>query len=250
MKLSCIAVDDEPLALNLLVSYIEKTPALALQGSYSNAIEALKALHEAPVDILFLDIRMHDLSGIELAKVLEPYRSGGNLRVIFTTAYDHYALESYKVDALDYLLKPFSYSDFSKSVAKAVRYYELINGAAEQHSKEIGTTATNDIDYIYLKVEYQMVRISIDDILYVESDKDYIKVFVRNEAKPFHSLTSMKAVEEKLPKNKFMRIHRSFIVALDKIKAATKGAVEVAGKSIPVTDQYRENYLPFFKKWL
>ncbi|RZJ63376.1 MAG: response regulator transcription factor [Flavobacterium sp.] len=248
MILTSIAVDDEPLALNLITSYISQTPSLDLKGKFTNAVDALKYIHENPVDVVFLDIRMNDLSGIELAKVLNEYRNNGNLRVIFTTAYDQYALESYKVEALDYLMKPFSYADFAKSVTKAVKYYELLKGVSG--STEIAKeTLSDETEYIYLKVEYQMVRVDVSDILYVESDKDYVKVFVKNEAKPITSLTSLKSVEEKLPKSKFMRIHRSFIVALDKIKAATKGTVEVSGRSIPVTDQYRDNYADFFKNW-
>lgn len=244
MTLTCIAVDDEPLALNLLVSYIEKTPMLELKGKFSNAVDALKALRDEPVDLAFLDIRMNDLSGLELARVLDQYRNAGNLRVIFTTAYDQYALESYKVEALDYLLKPFSFSDFSKAVEKAVRYYEFVKGAPA-----IEKETAERPQYLYLKIEYQMVRVPFEDILYLESDKDYVKVYLQNEAKPLLSLTSMKAVEEKLPADRFMRVHRSFIVALGKIRAATKGTVEIAGKTIPVTEQYRDVYAEFFARW-
>lgn len=244
MTLTCIAVDDEPLALNLLVSYIEKTPLLELKGKFSNAVDALKALRDEPVDVAFLDIRMNDLSGLELARVLDQYRTSGNLRVIFTTAYDQYALESYKVEALDYLLKPFSFSDFSKAVEKAVRYFEYVKGGPA-----IEKETTEKPQFLYLKVEYQMVRVPLEDILYLESDKDYIKVFLQNEPKPILSLTSMKSVEEKLPADRFMRVHRSFIVALDKIRAATKGTVEVAGKTFTVTEQYRDAYADFFARW-
>lgn len=249
MILSCIAVDDEPLALNMIKSYINQTPSLSLKGTFSNAIDALKALHENPVDVIFLDIRMHDLSGIELAKVLDQYRAQGNMRIIFTTAYDQYALESYKVDALDYLLKPFNYTDFYNTVAKALRYYQLIKKPEPTEYKDTESLTPKEPLYIYLKVEYQLVRVAIDDILYIESDKDYIKMYLINENKPLLSLTSMKAIEEKLPKDRFMRIHRSFIVSLDRIKAATKGTVEINGKNIPVTDQYKETFAQFLETW-
>jgi two-component system response regulator LytT len=249
MTLSCIAIDDEPLALSMITSYISQTPSLVLQGAFTNAIDALKALHETPADLIFLDIRMHDLSGIELAKILEQYRNNGNMRIIFTTAYDQYALEGYKVDALDYLLKPFSYTDFSNAVAKAVRYYQLIQKTGTEPTKETINIPAKEAAYIYLKVEYQLVRVATDDILYIESDKDYIKVYLVNEPKPLLSLTSMKAIEEKLDKDKFMRIHRSFIVSLDRIKAATKGSVEISGKTIPVTDQYRDTFSAFLQHW-
>lgn len=248
MMLTCIAVDDEPLALQMIASYIAQTPALDLRAKFSNAVDALKFIHEHPVDLVFLDIRMNDLSGIELAKVLSGYRSKGNLRVIFTTAYDQYALESYKVDALDYLMKPFSYADFARSVDKAVKYYGLLQGVTVPSAEPV-KEAVHETEYLYLKVEYQMVRVAVSDILYIESDKDYVKVFAKNESKPITSLTSLKSVEEKLSGANFMRIHRSFIVALDKIKAATKGTVEIAGRSIPVTDQYRDSYAEFFKNW-
>src|SRR5277367_2614113 len=127
MTLNCIAVDDEPVSLSLLCSYIEQTPFLKLTGSYSNGVDALKALHVSQTDIIFLDIRMADLSGIELARIVEQSKNKNNTRIIFTTAYDQYAIESYKVDAVDYLLKPFSFIDFSRAAKKAQNYFEIIN---------------------------------------------------------------------------------------------------------------------------
>lgn len=249
MILKCIAVDDEPLALQILVSYIEQTPSLALLGQFSNAIEALKAIHEQDIDLIFLDIRMPDINGIELAKIVEQYRVKGNLRIIFTTAFDQYALDGYKVDALDYLLKPFSFVDFSKSVAKALGYFELIRNPEQEIQKLSPPIPETEVAYIYLKFEYQLVRIAVDDIIYVESMKDYVKVFRLSEDKPLLSLTSMKSLEEKLPENKFMRIHRSYIVSLDKIKSATKNSVQIDKITIAVTDQYKDNFMKFFQDW-
>ncbi|MDP3682058.1 MAG: LytTR family DNA-binding domain-containing protein [Flavobacterium sp.] len=249
MILKCIAVDDEPLALQILVSYIEQTPSLALVGQFSNAIEALKAIHEQDIDLIFLDIRMPDINGIELAKIVEQYRVKGNLRIIFTTAFDQYALDGYKVDALDYLLKPFSFVDFSKSVAKALGYFELIRNPEQEVQKLSPPIPETEVAYIYLKFEYQLVRIAVDDIIYVESMKDYVKVFRLSEDKPLLSLTSMKSLEEKLPENKFMRIHRSYIVSLDKIKSATKNSVQIDKITIAVTDQYKDNFMKFFQDW-
>ena len=249
MILKCIAVDDEPLALQIIISYIEQTPSLSLVGQFSNAIEALKAIHEQDIDLLFLDIRMPDINGIELAKIVEQYRVKGNLRIIFTTAFDQYALDGYKVDALDYLLKPFSFVDFSKSVAKALGYFELIRNPEQEVQKINPPIPETEVSYIYLKFEYQLVRIAVDDIIYVESMKDYVKVFRLSEDKPLLSLTSMKSLEEKLPENKFMRIHRSFIVSLDKIKSATKNAVQIDKVTIAVTDQYKDNFMKFFQDW-
>ncbi|MDI5894062.1 LytR/AlgR family response regulator transcription factor [Flavobacterium algoritolerans] len=249
MILKCIAVDDEPLALQILVSYIEQTPSLALVGQFSNAIEALKAIHEQDIDLIFLDIRMPDINGIELAKIVEQYHVKGNLRIIFTTAFDQYALDGYKVDALDYLLKPFSFVDFSKSVAKALGYFELIRNPEQEVQKLSPPIPETEVAYIYLKFEYQLVRIAVDDIIYVESMKDYVKVFRLSEDKPLLSLTSMKSLEEKLPENKFMRIHRSYIVSLDKIKSATKNSVQIDKITIAVTDQYKDNFMKFFQDW-
>ncbi|MDI6045477.1 LytR/AlgR family response regulator transcription factor [Flavobacterium yafengii] len=249
MILKCIAVDDEPLALQIIVSYIEQTPSLVLVGQFSNAIEALKAIHEQDIDLIFLDIRMPDINGIELAKIVEQYRVKGNLRIIFTTAFDQYALDGYKVDALDYLLKPFSFVDFSKSVAKALGYFELIRNPEQEIQKLSPPIPETEVAYIYLKFEYQLVRIAVDDIIYVESMKDYVKVFRLSEDKPLLSLTSMKSLEEKLPENKFMRIHRSYIVSLDKIKSATKNSVQIDKITIAVTDQYKDNFMKFFQDW-
>jgi DNA-binding LytR/AlgR family response regulator len=249
MILKCIAVDDEPLALQILVSYIEQMPSLSLVGQFSNAIEALKAIHEQEIDLIFLDIRMPDINGIELAKIVEQYRVKGNLRIIFTTAFDQYALDGYKVDALDYLLKPFSFVDFSKSVAKALGYFDLIRNPEQEIRKYSPQIPENEVAYIYLKFEYQLVRIAVDDIIYIESMKDYVKVFRLSEDKPLLSLTSMKSLEEKLPENKFMRIHRSYIVSLDKIKSATKNSVQIDKITIAVTDQYKDNFMKFFQDW-
>ncbi|MFV8374146.1 LytR/AlgR family response regulator transcription factor [Flavobacterium sp. GSP11] len=249
MILKCIAVDDEPLALQIIVSYIEQTPSLALVGQFSNAIEALKAIHEQDIDMIFLDIRMPDINGIELAKIVEQYRVKGNLRIIFTTAFDQYALDGYKVDALDYLLKPFSFVDFSKSAAKSLGYFELIRNPEQEIQKFNPPIPETEVAYIYLKFEYQLVRIAVDDIIYVESMKDYVKVFRLSEDKPLLSLTSMKSLEEKLPANKFMRIHRSYIVSLDKIKSATKNSVQIDKITIAVTDQYKDNFIKFFQDW-
>ncbi|WP_035669058.1 LytTR family DNA-binding domain-containing protein [Flavobacterium sp. 83] len=249
MILKCIAVDDEPLALQILVSYIEQMPSLSLVGQFSNAIEALKAIHEQEIDLIFLDIRMPDINGIELAKIVEQYRIKGNLRIIFTTAFDQYALDGYKVDALDYLLKPFSFVDFSKSVAKALGYFDLIRNPEQEIRKYSPQIPENEVAYIYLKFEYQLVRIAVDDIIYIESMKDYVKVFRLSEDKPLLSLTSMKSLEEKLPENKFMRIHRSYIVSLDKIKSATKNSVQIDKITIAVTDQYKDNFMKFFQDW-
>jgi two-component system response regulator LytT len=247
MILNCIAVDDEPLALGLVSKFIEQTPFLKLAGKYAGAVDALKAIHTQNIDVIFLDIQMHDLNGIELARVLD--KGVGKPRIIFTTAYNQFALEGYKVDALDYLLKPFNYEEFLRAAQKALHYAGLLNKPATQTSTVNETDHSND-NYLFLKVEYQLVRIALDDILYFESLKDYVRVAMQNTGKAILSLTSLKALEEKLPPKRFMRVHRSFIVSLDKITSMTKNSVQVGRKLITIGDQYKNAFAQFVGKWI
>jgi two-component system, LytTR family, response regulator LytT len=244
MKLiQCIAVDDEPLALGLVCAFIEKTPFLNLVGKYSSAVEALQAIHQLDIDLIFLDIQMPDLTGIELARVIESSGTQGP-RIIFTTAFNQFALDGFRVDALDYLLKPFNYEEFLRAASKGKTYVELLQKAAAVPVVEAKE------EYLFLKVEYQLVRIAYDDILYVEGLKDYVKVILKSDPKPTLSLTSLKALEEKLPSSKFMRVHRSFIVNLDKIGAVTRNTIQIGTITIPVSDQYKEAFGQFLSKWM
>jgi DNA-binding LytR/AlgR family response regulator len=245
MILDCIAVDDEPLALGLVCKFIEQTPFLNLVGKYSGAVEALKAIHSQKVALIFLDIQMPDLNGIELARVLD--KGTDKPRIIFTTAYNQFALEGYKVDALDYLLKPFNYEEFLRAAQKALNYAELINKQPAAIANDIERA---DDQYLFLKVEYQLVRIALDDILYIEGLKDYVKVHLKGVDKAVLSLTSLKALEEKLPSKRFMRVHRSFIVALDKITSMTKNSVQIGKMNIAVGDQYKDAFSQFVGKWI
>lgn len=243
VTLECIAVDDEPLALGLVCAFIEKTPFLNLAGRYSSAVEALQVINNKPIDVIFLDIQMPDLTGIELARVLE--KAGNKApRIIFTTAFNQYALDGFRVDAIDYLLKPFNYEEFLRAASKAQAYVELV-----QKASSAGSPEPKD-EYLFLKVEYQLVRIAYDDILYTEGLKDYVKVHLKSDPKPILSLTSLKALEEKLPASKFMRVHRSFIVNLDKISAVTRNTIQIGATSIPVSDQYKEPFNQFLSKWM
>ncbi|MCE7043717.1 LytTR family DNA-binding domain-containing protein [Dyadobacter sp. CY312] len=242
--LNCIAVDDEPLALGLVAAFIEKTPFLQLAGKFSSAVEALDVIHQQQVDIVFLDIQMPDLTGIELARVIEKAGPGAP-RIIFTTAFNQYALDGFRVDALDYLLKPFNYEEFLRAASKAKTYVELVRKAAQTAAP----IETKD-EYLFLKVEYQLVRIAYDDILYMEGLKDYVKVHLKSDTKPVLSLTSLKALEEKLPVSRFMRIHRSFIVNLDQIGAVTRNSIQIGNTTIPVSDQYKEIFSQFLSKWM
>lgn len=230
MKLNCVVVDDEPLALELLQSYVEKTSFLRLVGKYSSAVQAMAEipLHEE-VHVLFLDIQMPELNGLEFSRMVSP-----ETRIIFTTAFGQYALDSYKVNALDYLLKPISYADFLQSVNKAVRWYEL------KQKAENGAEANEADDYIYVKSDYKLIQIPLERILYIEGLKDYIKIYMEDEARPILSLISMKAMEEKLPSNRFLRVHRSFIVQKTKIKVIDRGRIVFGKEYIPVSDSYKQ----------
>jgi DNA-binding LytR/AlgR family response regulator len=250
MKINCIAVDDEPVALNLVCSYIEQTPFLNLIGKYTDGIEALKAIHEHPqIQLIFSDIRMTDLSGIQLARIVEQTDKKKSLRIIFTTAYDEYAIDGFKVDALDYLLKPFNFVDFSRAATKAYDYFIMLENTLSQGSSTIPTNL-NEKSYLYLKVDYQLVKIDTADILYIEGLKDYVKVFLKSQDKPLLTLSSLKKLEEKLPSSAFLRIHRSYIVSCDAIKSVTKNSVHIGQTMIPVTENYREGFEAFLKNWI
>jgi two-component system, LytTR family, response regulator len=241
MTLNCIAVDDEPLALSHVCKFIQQTPFLNLAGQYASAVEALKTIHSQKIDVVYLDIQMPDLNGLELARIIG--KGPESPRIIFTTAFEQFSLEGYKVDALDYLLKPFNYEEFLRTATKALSYYELINRAAVVQPENAGD------QYLFLKVEYQWVRIALDDILYIEGLKDYVKVHLKKEDKGVLSLTSLKDLEEKLPSRRFMRVHRSFIVALDKITSMTKTSLQIGKKIITVGDQYKHAFNQFVGKW-
>jgi len=250
MNLNCIAVDDEPLALGLVSVFIEKTPFLTLVGKYSSAVEALQGLHDKEVDLIFLDIQMPDLTGIELARVLgQAQQNGAGPRIIFTTAFNNFAIEGYKVDALDYLLKPFNYEEFLRAANKAKAYFELINRPAPTIAAAAPVVSEPEEDSLFLKVEYQLVRVAFKDILYIEGLKDYVKVHLQGTNKPILSLTSLKALEDRLPARKFMRVHRSFIVSLDKISSLTRNSIQIGTVTIPVSDQYKDSFSAFLNKW-
>ena len=233
MILRCALVDDEPLALSLLESYVRKTDSLELCGSYSSAIQAMKSLPEHPVDLLFLDIQMPELNGLEFSRMVSD-----NTRIIFTTAFEQYAIDGYRVNALDYLLKPISYNDFIEAVNKALQWFELRKKAETPDS--VQTSLPTDSNHIYVKSDYKIVQIELDKILYIEGLKDYIKIYTEGNPRPILSLTSMKTMEEKLPSNRFIRVHRSYIVQKQKIKIIDKGRIVFGKEYIPVSDSYKQ----------
>lgn len=227
MILNCAIIDDEPLAAGLLESYVEKTPELNLIGAYNSAVAAMKELRDNPADVLFLDIQMPELSGLEFANLLPK-----ETKIIFTTAFDRYAVEGYKVNAVDYLLKPISYDKFLLSVNKVI---ELFNVANKQK------VLSRD-RFIYVKSEYKLIQIKFDDVLYVEGLKDYIKIYLAGSRKPVMSLMNMKKLEDLLPSPQFMRVHRSFIVNMSKADMIDRGRIVIEGSFVPVSDSYKEQF--------
>jgi DNA-binding LytR/AlgR family response regulator len=228
MKIRCIAIDDEPFALKQVCNYVEKTPFLNLVSTFNSALKAVEFVSNNRIDLLFLDIQMPDLSGIEFAKILN-----NNSKVIFTTAYQQFALEGFKVDAIDYLLKPFSYEEFLTASNKALKYFELL----EKAEKKIETSD----NYLFVKAEYKIRKINFNEILYIEGLKDYVRIYIENE-KPVMSLISMKLLDEKLPASKFMRIHRSYIVNVEKIKIIERSRIVFGDKYLPVSDGYKDEF--------
>lgn len=235
MKLRTIAIDDEPLALRLVSEYIGKTPYLELVGAFDNPLDAIDFLSSQAVDLIFVDIQMPDLTGIEFARSLEAAS-----KIIFTTAFEKYALEGYKLNAIDYLLKPFSYEEFLKAAGKAHKQVEL-------EAQALPILEANN-QFLFLKSEYKIRRINFNDILYVEGLKDYIKVFIAGEDKPILSLNSIKSIEQKLPESQFMRVHRSFIVNLERIETIERSRIIFNKTYIPVSDQYKDKFQEYLDK--
>jgi two-component system, LytTR family, response regulator LytT len=235
MMINTIAIDDEPLALQLISGYISKTPFLKLTGTFDNPLDAIDFLSKEEVSLIFLDIQMPDLTGIEFTRSLNE-----GPKIIFTTAYEKYALEGFKLDVVDYLLKPYNYEEFLKAAQKAKKLIELENQALPD------IEANNK--FLFLKSEYKIRRINFSDILYIEGLKDYIKVYVQNESKPILSLNSLKTLETKLPSNRFMRVHRSFIVNLEKIATIERSRIVFGKIYIPISDQYKEKFQEFLDK--
>ena len=230
----CLAIDDEPLALKQLVSYIMQTPFLELVAACQSAVEVKEILHNEQIDALFVDINMPDLNGLDFVKSLST-----PLLVVFTTAYSEFALEGYKVNAIDYLLKPFGLDDFIRAAQKVKKQYELMNA--------VSVSVVDMDDAIFFKTEYKIVRVDIKQIMYVESMSEYLKIHLVDEPKPIIVLLSMKKIEERLPVNSFMRVHRSYIINLKMIKEVNKSRIIMNSDTyIPIGDNYREafnNYL-------
>ncbi len=239
--LNCVIVDDEPMALNLVESYVEKTPFLLLKNKFTSAIDALSYVTETPVDVLFLDIQMPDLTGLEFSKMLPKHT-----KVIFTTAFNKYAIDGFKVDALDYLLKPFNYAEFLTAANKAKTWFKLVQKSKQQ--LEVMPVETNKKEFLFVKSEYKQLRIKLDDVLYFEGLKDYIKIWIKGESKAILTLMSLKSLEGQLPQEDFMRVHRSYIVSLKNIDVIERSQIIIREQRITVSEQYKPKFLEFLNK--
>jgi len=227
LMLRCIAIDDEPLALELLEDNISKVPFLQLVAKCSNAMEAMKVLQESPVDLIFLDIQMPGLTGLQFLQSLTR-----KPMAILITAYEKYALEGYTLDVVDYLVKPVSLDRFIKACNKAWELYRLRTSNPQQHEPAP--------DYIFVNVDYSLLKIVLSDITWIEGLKDYIKIHLKNSTKPVITRMSMKSIEEELPASQFLRIHKSFIISKQHVTAVRKNSVFLGAMEIPVSDNYRE----------
>lgn len=232
MNLKCCIIDDEPLAVELLASYIEQTPYLTLEASFSSALQAVDRIMQGDIDFVLCDIQLPNLNGIEFSRLVE-----GKTHVIFTTAFDKYAVESYKVNAVDYLLKPISYAQFLRATQKVLALCEARSDVS-----------ANKADFIYVKSDYKLRQIHLNKILYIEGLKDYVKIYLEDEESPILSLLSLKSLEEILPSDRFMRVHRSFIVQGCKITTIDRARIVFGKQYIPISDTYKSVVMEFIEK--
>ena len=237
-KITCLIADDEPMALSLIESYVLKTPFLELKAKCNSAIKAMEFLEtDSDIDLFFLDIQMPDLTGLEFSRLL-PAKS----KVIFTTAFDQYAIEGYKVNALDYLLKPFDYNEFLNAAQKARNHFQtnsLQNNENQQNNK--------NSDFIFVKSEYRQIKINFSEILYIEGLKDYVKIYTSSHPRPILTLMSLKKLEEELPSEQFMRVHRSYIISLEKIEAIERNHVVIKDGFITIAPNYKDILMEYIK---
>lgn len=236
-RIKCIVVDDEPLALELMTGYVRQTPFLELVEGYDNPLLALEAAQRGECELLFLDINMPQLTGLDLAPLLPE-----GVRIIFTTAYSQYALQSYKLNALDYLVKPISYAEFVVAANKAKEWFDLKQSAEASISMDEGQRS------IFVKSGYRIERIQLASILYIENQKDYVKFHFTTGQPPITSLMNLQLLEDFLPEAQFMRIHRSFIVNLDNIQTIERNCVVYGKEYIPISDSYKDKFNDYLHK--
>jgi len=228
--ISCLIVDDEPIALDILENYVKKTPFLVLRGRCAGAMDALKIMATEKIDLLFLDIQMPQINGLEFSKTLHD-----DTKVIFTTAFEQYALDGFKVNALGYLLKPFNYTEFLEAAMRAKEWFDL---------KQTKVSQPAGSDSMFVKSEYKLVRIEFDKLLFIEGLKDYAKFYLQDKNAPILSLMTLKSLEESLP-SYFMRVHRSYIVNLKKVTTIERNEIVFGQVSIPVAEKYKDAFQGF-----
>jgi DNA-binding LytR/AlgR family response regulator len=236
MKIPCIAIDDEPLAVKKISAYIQKTPFLLLVAECRSAFEAMSILERQKIQLIFIDINMPDLNGLEFVKSLtdKPY-------IVFTTAYSEYAVEGFQIDAADYLLKPITYSSFLKAANKVKNLIEL---SANFQKESVRITP----NHLFVKSDYKLIRIELEEIRYIEGQHEYIKIYLTN-SKPVMTHLSMKAIEEQLPSDQFMRVHRSFIVHLKRVTVIERNRIVFDDKIyVPVSEQYKEKFQEYIDR--
>lgn len=232
MTLTCAIIDDEPLAAQLLESYTKEIPFLRLTGIYNSALTAMAGLRSAPVDLLFLDIQMPELSGMEFARLI-PQQT----RIVFTTAFKQYAIDGYKVSAFDYLLKPINFETFAETANKALEYF----------TTQSLQTVTHGDRFIFVKSDYRLVRIMLDDILYIEGLKDYVQICLTNGER-ITSLINMKRLEELLPRPEFLRTHRSYIAHMANISTIDRQRIMYGTEAVPISENYKDDVMNFVDK--
>lgn len=232
MKINCIAIDDEPLALSKLEGFIKKVPELRLVSTFDNAIEAIGWLRNNNAELIFLDIQMEQLTGIQFIEA-----TGTTARIIITSAYDQYAVKGFELNVTDYLLKPFSFQRFIQAVNKVMEYFP-------NKTEEKDNITEND-SYIFVKTEYRLERIDLNDILYIKGMKDYLRIFCTE--KKIMTLQSFAKLEESLPAKNFCRVHKSFIIAIDKIKSVERGFIIIADQRIPISNTYKDKFFSRIK---
>jgi two-component system, LytTR family, response regulator len=239
MKITCVAIDDEPLALDIVKDYASKVPYLDFIRTFSNAIESIDFCKSNPVDLVFLDIQMEELTGVQWLKIINP-----RPLVIFTTAYDSFALQGYELDVVDYLLKPISFERFLKAVDKV--YEKLRVEKMIQHPPiEVPAMSSQD-DYFFVKTEFRLEKVGFDEILYIEGMGDYLRIVTPN--KRIMTLQNFKKMEEILSPQRFCRVHKSYIVAMDKIESIERNRIRMAGQLIPVSDSYRKVFFSMLER--
>lgn len=239
MILKCAIVDDEPLAVELLVSYVQRIPFMQLGGQYSNAVDAMKGLTDNPADLVFLDIQMPELNGLELSRMLPE-----TTRVVFTTAFEQYAIDGYRINALDYLMKPISYVNFLEASNRALQWFTLLR----QKQATAAAAPADEAKSIFVKSEYKLLQIDLDKIKYIEGLKDYVKIYTEDSPHPILSLMNMKSMEQMLPSSRFIRVHRSFIVQKSKIREIDRNRIVFGNVYIPIGDSYKQAFNDFLGK--